>query len=249
MADVSLPMQDMLQMARHSKYQFTWIDHHQSAMNDYVNLPDHARTQINAYLKTNLSACELCWEYFFEETTPLFVRWLGTYDSWRNQDEEMWEKFILPFQWGARLHYKTPEDIVRALQGSGGAIETVLSDGNTILAYQREQNERSCRSAFEYEFDGLRAICLNIAGASSLTFESVYDEGKHDLMIPFAWNGKRWNFSLYTTKTDSINCSVLAKKRGGGGHKGAAGFQVENLREIFPHLLPENIILHPQKTQ
>lgn len=43
-------------------------------------------------------------------------------------------------------------------------------------------------------------------------------------MMPFVFTGKKWVFSIYSTHPE-IDCSVLAKKYGGGGHKGAAGFQ------------------------
>jgi nanoRNase/pAp phosphatase (c-di-AMP/oligoRNAs hydrolase) len=54
-------------------------------------------------------------------------------------------------------------------------------------------------------------------------------------MMPFRYNGKFWVISLYTTK-DNVDCSVLAKNRGGGGHKQAAGFQVDNIKDIFPQM-------------
>ena len=44
-------------------------------------------------------------------------------------------------------------------------------------------------------------------------------------MIPFRFDGKEWSYSLYTTK--DIDCSALAKKYGGGGHKKAAGFKAD----------------------
>ena len=35
-------------------------------------------------------------------------------------------------------------------------------------------------------------------------------------------------------KTDGeVDCSRLAKGFGGGGHKGAAGFRVDNIQEFF----------------
>jgi hypothetical protein len=74
-----------------------------------------------------------------------------------------------------------------------------------------------------------RCICLNTPLFSSQSFDSVYDTEKHDLMVPFAKmaNGK-WKVSLYSTKPE-IDCGVIAKTFGGGGHKGAAGFICDKL--------------------
>lgn len=35
---------------------------------------------------------------------------------------------------------------------------------------------------------------------------------------------------------DEVDCSVIAKKNGGGGHKKAAGFISTNLKEVFNFL-------------
>jgi len=40
--------------------------------------------------------------------------------------------------------------------------------------------------------------------------------------------GKKWSYSVYSTKPD-IDCSAFAKRYGGGGHKGAAGFYSDSL--------------------
>lgn len=51
----------------------------------------------------------------------------------------------------------------------------------------------------------------------------------YDLMITFVRRkDKLWNVSLYSTKPE-IDCGEIAKSFGGGGHKGAAGFQVKEL--------------------
>jgi oligoribonuclease NrnB/cAMP/cGMP phosphodiesterase (DHH superfamily) len=80
-------------------------------------------------------------------------------------------------------------------------------------------------------------IALNGGGFSSNAFKSVYDPYKHDIMMPFRFNGTLWTFSIYTTK-DDIDCSALAKEMGGGGHRKAAGFEMKSVNEPdFPFWL------------
>lgn len=51
----------------------------------------------------------------------------------------------------------------------------------------------------------------------------------YDLIVPFVRRSdKLWNVSLYSTKPD-VDCGTIAKSFGGGGHKGAAGFQCKEL--------------------
>ena len=41
----------------------------------------------------------------------------------------------------------------------------------------------------------------------------------------FHFDGKQYNFSLYNDN-GLVDCSLIAKQFGGGGHKGAAGFRL-----------------------
>lgn len=79
----------------------------------------------------------------------------------------------------------------------------------------------------EADVFGYKAICMNTTEFNSTTFESMYDPRKHDLMMPFCWNGRFFRCSFYTTKKE-VDVSALARKAnpGGGGHKAAAGFQL-----------------------
>jgi len=41
-----------------------------------------------------------------------------------------------------------------------------------------------------------------------------------------------WNFSLYNDN-GLVDCSVIAKQFGGGGHKGASGFRIKDIDKII----------------
>jgi nanoRNase/pAp phosphatase (c-di-AMP/oligoRNAs hydrolase) len=77
-------------------------------------------------------------------------------------------------------------------------------------------------------FDGLKCIAVNRLMANSKFFDSVWDPHTYDAMLSFGWRGSQWTVSLYTDRPD-IDVSEVARKRGGGGHKGAAGFQCTDL--------------------
>lgn len=241
MVDVSLPMEDMFKLHNKSNFQLTWIDHHASAIADFkeycarsVEYSDHF---INAVLEDGIAACEGAWKYLFPELDmPRTVKLLGEYDTWRNSDKDYWENTVLPFQFGMRLNITNAENFPQVMLDSESDIASAkvveaFMKGGVILAYQKEQNAIACRGAFEIEFKGLRAVCCNGGGFNSQAFESVYDEEKHDLMMPFKYDGKKWTFSMYTTK--DIDLSVLAKEMGGGGHKKACGFQVEGIPDFL----------------
>lgn len=240
MVDVSLPMVDMHQLLDHSG-DFTWIDHHASAIKDYVeyhNWPDYSKTRFTTVLEDGISACEGAWKYLFpDEPMPAAVQLLGKYDTWRNQNKEEWENDILPFQFGMRLNITSAENFDMDLidiSHNKLSIEKclpIIELGKGILTYQKSQNSIAMRGAFELNFHGYRAIACNGGGFNSQAFESVWDEEKYDLMMPFKYDGKKWVFSMYTTK--EIDLSVLAKQLGGGGHKKACGFHMLETPEFL----------------
>lgn len=237
MVDVSLDMPDMCELANYSGNQLTWIDHHISAINDYKNFVGDGESFLKPVLENGISACEGTWNYLFPvRKMPEAIHLLGEYDTWRNKDKERWENIILPFQFGMRLYCNSAETFpVHLFDNNQHDIDTIIKHGNVVLQYQRQVNEIQCKKAFEFDFHGLRAICLNGGGFNSDVFKSVYDGDKHDIMMPFQFSGKFWNFSIYSVKPE-IDCSVIAKKHGGGGHAGASGFQIEDITEIFPFL-------------
>jgi len=53
----------------------------------------------------------------------------------------------------------------------------------------------------------------------------------------FAYSKKgHWNIGMYTDK-DGVHVGNIAKKYGGGGHAGAAGFQIKNYLLIYGDIM------------
>ena len=205
-----------------------WIDHHKTS----VEAMERHGWNFAGEILIGQAGCELTWSYLHpEEDVPEAVRLLGRYDVW--DKAAGWETEILPFQYGMRQIPDTSPDNqalwTALLQGLPGIVDRITRDGATILAYETRQNEWYAKStAFVADFEGLRAICINRGNTNSLVFKSVYDPAKHDLMIAFVKRPGKWTVSLYSDKPE-VDCSALAKARGGGGHHGAAGFQCQEL--------------------
>jgi hypothetical protein len=83
------------------------------------------------------------------------------------------------------------------------------------------------RSAYILEWQGLKFLALNTArGFNSLTFASRdVPETGHDALLGYGFDGK-WRVSLYhANHRKDIDLSAIAIKFGGGGHRGACGFE------------------------
>ena len=242
MCDFSLPDINLMYRLWEKSAEFIWIDHHKSAIerydkfcNDFYTMN---RTPWNLFGSRSIgkAACELTWEWFHpNEELPLFIELLGAYDTWRNSDQNRWNRIILPFQYGMQTESMNPETDMKIwkeyFDDSGnlnGLLLETIEWGSSIRDYLNRRNAQNAeRNAYEAEFEGLRAICINSSEHSSNILDSVYNPDLHDIMIVYTHQKDSWYVSLYSTKND-IDCSKLASKYGGGGHVGAAGFRIPN---------------------
>ena len=207
----------------------TWIDHHHTAIEEAEN--QGLLEKMHGLQVVGTAACILTWKHFFGTDAPEAVRYLGAYDIWDHSDPN-----TLPFQYGARLTVSSPENLLwLTLLGPEDimhrrVVDGLLFDGKVCLQYQQSQNKKACQSlAFETELDDYSIIAANALGYTSSFFDSS-DTQRYDLMLLFGWAASvgQWRVSIYTTK-DDIDCGIIAKAHGGGGHKQAAGFQCAEL--------------------
>jgi len=232
MADVSFPMDFMVKISEKSGKDFTWIDHHVSAIKAYNAFIGTGESFCESVLVDGTAACELTWKELCSDPLPLAVKLLSMYDTWQNKDAAYWDNIILPFQFGMRLYCNSLETFPTQVFVDEALVLNIIEQGKIVLKYQEQQNEVFCKSAFECNIDGNRAICLNTGMFNSGVFKSVYDPTKHDIMVPFKYDGKQWIVSFYTTNP-KIDCSIIAKNYGGGGHAQASGAQFDDIRKII----------------
>ena len=240
-ADISLPMANMKGVSLKTKGKFTWIDHHKSSMVAYKHFIETEPFEINIVHEIGVAACELTWRTLFPDIpVPIAVQLLSAYDVW-NKSRFDWDKMTLPFQYGMKLdcgsninNFNTNVFKIDFETGDyNNLFQVIYNSGISIAQYQKDQNTLHANIQwFEENVLGYKAICINDNTHTSFVFDSVYDENKHDMMLLFYYAKNRWTFSVYTSK-DNVDCSVIAKHFGGGGHKKAAGFKVNNLSTVF----------------
>jgi len=227
MVDFSLqPFEDMKRLNDLCK--LIWIDHHKSAIEA---CEEEKYTSIHGIRRIGIGACALVWEYFTIAETPYAVKLLAEYDVWNHSNPD-----TLPFQYGCRLYNTNPSSeegmkFWREFFNSEDNInvKALVAEGKICLRYEEQINRKYCeRYVFETELEGLKAIAVNKGISNSKLFKGFYDPRKHDIMITFCYLGDKWTVSLYSDKK-GIDVSIIARKYGGGGHKGAAGFQCKEL--------------------
>ncbi len=225
MLDFSLPKEMMIRL-RGCCQKFIWIDHHKTAI-ESVGETTPEGWWYEGRRVVGDAGCELTWGYLMhllpDRCDYNLVHLLGRYDVWDKEHKD-W-RTMLELQSGMRLHDCDPKsNLWLNLLRDNGALSEIIREGAVALKY-REMTDASYAKAmaFPVKFEGLRCIAINRAQCSSQSFESVYNPAEHDAMIAFSYNGNRWLVSMYSDKLE-VDCGAICKKHGGGGHKGAAGF-------------------------
>lgn len=245
MCDISFPEEEMFKIYMQKEYgNFIWLDHHISAINislerDYEDTPGDR--------DTNFAACELTWKYFFpKETMPEIVRLLGRYDCFGHKGTEE-EQMVLEFQYGARQCITDYIDAYEHLLDCN--IETILNRGHAIYQYLCTEAKQTYKNGFVINFTGdypingvglfynglvtYKFICINKERFNPINFGIDYHKDGYDGCACFHIDSTgTYCFSLYNDN-GLVDCSLIAKQFGGGGHKGASGFRVKDVLKVI----------------
>lgn len=223
-----------------------WIDHHKSSI-------ETTPKEVPGYRIDGVAACRLAWQYFAASyggeqmndsrflgwptkedfidrkvNEPYAVRLAGEYDVWDKRDPNA---DIL--QYGLRTKELSASDWLELLSfGSLSILGTLMDYGKIAKTYAEHINADICNHlTWIMEWEGLKFLCVNHARFNSLLFAAKdIPETGHDALLGFRFDGKNWMVSLYHAahRTD-IDLSEIAKKHGGGGHRGACGFTCAKL--------------------
>jgi uncharacterized protein len=234
-----------------------WIDHHKSAIETYkAHIPGYRIDGVAACrlawqwfdtLTRNtgspLGGAEMSVfaskADFVERqvSEPRAVRLAGEYDIWDKRDPN-----AELFQHGLRSQELTQEtwDWLLLATPSGeyennkvfSVIQTLLNGGKVLHYAQARQNESIIKElGFIFAFEGLTFLACNHARYNSHLFTAGYLPEHHDAFFGFKYHPRGdWEISLYHAPgKEHHDLSVIAKKHGGGGHRGACGFRLKTL--------------------
>lgn len=193
----------------------TWIDHHKTAM-EYDYGVELAGARYNEF-----SGCELTWEYFYpNEKIPGAVVTIGDYDTWKLKFGDYSKHFIT----GLRLYEHGPTSVLWRKLFEGTITTDSMVDQGKICAQYRDNFCKDYRKNFGFktDFAGYKCYALGLYGLGSSVFGEEFK--KNEICISFGFDGSKWVIGLYS---DYVDVGNIAKRHGGGGHKGAAGFECD----------------------
>ena len=230
--DYSIEPAEMLQLLEITK-DITWIDHHKTAIEKYADFP-HA---IRGVRYDGVAGCMLAYCYIHHmtdrgvgeikpfdmsmtEDAPRFTKLIADWDVWKFEYGDDTRHFITAFNsFDFAPESKNWDKFLMFPPDAG-----LIVDGQIMTRFRDGWAKEYCRTkGFATEIEGRKAFALNLGNCNSEYFKSV--DG-YDILMPFSFDGDKWTVSLYST---SVDVSEIAKKYGGGGHKGASGFQCKEL--------------------
>ena len=233
---------------------FTWIDHHISVIKALDNHLPKGWLFPQGLRDINFAACELTWKHFFpNEEMPEIVRLLGRYDCFGHKGTSEEQK-VLEFQYGARQCISNYEEAYNHLIDEANdykigvtTVEAIHSNGSVIYRYLCTEAKQIYEKAFPIRFKvpnelipfnvpgskrdndnwKYKFLCVNKNRFNPVNFGINYHKEGYDGFVCFWYNKGKWTFSLYNDD-GRVDCSIIAKQYGGGGHKGASGFVCNN---------------------
>lgn len=212
-----------------------WIDHHTSS----INLQEQHKELklIKGMRQEDISGAGLTYMYCHNksfEDIPYYVKLVSDYDCWKYNYEPHTTYFKLGIE-------TTKHDALDAIwvflqtdfnngkehmENALAQITNIIDNGELVKQYIDQDNTYYREHfAYESEIEGYKCLVVN-KKSNSWIFGDKYKE--YPLVMVWVFNGSKYTYSIFSSSKD-IDCSKIAEKYGGGGHKGAAGFSSDEL--------------------
>lgn len=214
-----------------------WIDHHVQSCELDENPKYHNIKGIRnkAASGAALTYMYLCFEsgefndYTDEEIhknlykLPMYVQLVDDYDRWIFSLGDN----VTHFKIGIECDdYNFDAEVLKELQSSDYKMGSIIKLGAQIKQYIDSDNANYLK-LYSYESEILGHKCLVVnRKTNSWIFGDKINE--YPICMVYVFDGTNYVYSIFT-KDENIDCSEIAKQFGGGGHKGAAGFQNKEL--------------------
>ncbi len=201
-----------------------WIDHHTSSLNLENELT--WTKNIKGIRRDKISGAGLTYMFFNNcefDNCPIYVQLVSDYDCWIYKFEPDTTHFKIGIE---TQKYDALDDIWVFLAHDKNCLEDMISKGTLIKGYIDNDNTYYREHfAYESEIEGHKCLVVN-KKSNSWIFGERYND--YPLVMVWVFNGEKYTYSIFSSNKD-IDCSKIAEKFGGGGHKGAAGFSSTEL--------------------
>lgn len=232
--DFSFKADVLDEMSRHAK-RIIILDHHKSAekeLEGFVRLEcvggpltaercARLTDGVGVHFDMEKSGARLAWEYAHgDKEMPELLAAVEDRDLWR---------FNLPFTKDISAALRSYPRDLETFDGLVGRCAELVQEGDTVRRYIDQIVSNICDTAFEEEIAGHK---VPVAACSyDFVSETAHQLLKRNPDAPFAACVVRsYEGTTYSLRSEDgrMDVSEIARSKGGGGHRNAAGFRVEN---------------------
>lgn len=223
--DFSFDRETIKKMIEVSK-SFLLLDHHASALKELKGL-----STSHVHLNMEKSGAMLAWEYFNPgKTPPLLIQYI--------QDRDLWQ-WNLPhskeISASLELEQKTFKNFDKL---TDNVFPDLIKKGISMLEYKDSLVKKVVDKAQTRVLTfGDQELLVGLVNSCLFQSEvgNVLSSGFYDLGMIYYFNHEKKQYIVsIRSSTDRVDCSVIAKSFGGGGHPRASGFNLD--------LHPESIL-------
>jgi oligoribonuclease NrnB/cAMP/cGMP phosphodiesterase (DHH superfamily) len=213
--DFAYPRAVCLALAEQS-HSFTVLDHHKTALEELGDLPF-------ARLDMQQSGAGLAWRHFHpNEAPPHLVLAVEDGDLWRHEIPETRAVYLrLSFE---PRTFENWNDIA-AQTASADGFRAFAQEGRILLEEREFQVERLLLKRYEVVLDGERGLAAEGQPfyRSELGHRLAQLSGTYGLV----WYARGAGYHVSLRSVGEYDVERLARRFGGGGHRNAAGFTLE----------------------
>lgn len=200
------------------------LDHHISAQKDYEAYCSHSSIPSN--LEFNFvqehSGCIISWNYFQgNKEAPKILRHIEDHDLWRHKlpKTEAISKALflrLPTNFAAFEKIK---------------LHTLEREGAVLLKQHQLNVRRLVNTRHKVKLNNIEGLAVNAPGMFSSDLGHALSKLSGTYGLTYNWHGEHQHYECGLRSIGEFDVSELAKVFGGGGHRNASGFIVD--QDIF----------------
>ncbi len=222
--DYSFSYDEMKSLVARARKVIT-IDHHVSA-------EEEVKLSHEYVFDVNFSGAYLTWTYFFpNDDVPDFIKYLS--DGDRAVFTRPYAHELCAYIYSQPHTYESFDRLVKLFSSEDGKRD-ILERSKELLLYRDKIVTVSLESVHFVRLEGVLMPAINAAlpiDERSYVLAKVY-ELYPPVALMYRFDGGVWKCSLRSN--GSFDCTLIATKHEGGGHKGAAGFVLHGNGDWLP---------------
>ena len=202
-----------------------WIDHHKTSIELENKYP--VFKNLRGIRQIGICGSALAYMYFNNvsyDELPLFLKYVSDFDCWHLEYKDVMEfKYGMESKDMGSLSDLWVSLFAEEYEGSEhGILNSIINEGKIIKVWVDKDFE-NYRNSYGYEstVECYSAFVVNRESFSQL-FGDLID--KYDICLLYAFDGKQYKYSIYSSDKGNVDVSKIAQKYGGGGHVHASGF-------------------------